>query len=121
MQVPWLFENLVRILALNDVQQARVKRNLADVYIRPPVESFNILGFASYEEIIEIGYETARAQIEQWLRTPDAVQVLGEPFTGPTQAAHEAEPTVSGLLGDALTGLEDVLKADSSQMASKSE
>jgi len=56
---PLIFENLLRVLALNDVHQAREKRDSCDLYINPPVERFGLLEFQSYAEIIEVGYNSA--------------------------------------------------------------
>ena len=47
------------MLALNDVHQAKTKRGFADVYIRPPVEQYNILDFGAYQQIADIGYRSA--------------------------------------------------------------
>ena len=64
--VPSIFETLLRVMSLNDVNNARSQRELADIYIRPPVERYNILDFGSYAKIIEIGYQTARDEIRMW-------------------------------------------------------
>lgn len=71
-QAPLIFESLLRVIALNDVHQARSKRELADLYIRPPVERFNILGFQAYAEIIQIGYQAANQEIAAWKKAPGA-------------------------------------------------
>ena len=60
------------MLALNDVHQAKAKRALADLYIRPPVEEFNILDFGDYERIAEIGYESGREALASWPRLASA-------------------------------------------------
>ena len=63
---PLLLESLLRVLALNDVHQAKTKRGFADVYIRPPVEQFNILDFGSYQQIADIGYRSAMEVLKEW-------------------------------------------------------
>jgi predicted acylesterase/phospholipase RssA len=82
---PLIFESLLRVLALNDVHQAKTKRGFADVYIRPPVEQFNILDFGAYQQIAGIGYRSAMASLAEWeeLRTregatPHLLQSLAE-------------------------------------------
>ena len=79
---PLIFESLLRVLALNDVHQAKTKRGFADVYIRPPVEQFNILDFGAYQQIADIGYRSAMAALAEWeeLRgaTPPLLQALAE-------------------------------------------
>jgi predicted acylesterase/phospholipase RssA len=67
---PLIFESLLRVLALNDVHQAKTKRGFADVYIRPPVEQFNILDFGAYRQIADIGYRSAMAALEEWEELP---------------------------------------------------
>jgi predicted acylesterase/phospholipase RssA len=54
------------VMALNDVHQVRAKRELADIYIRPPVERYHILDFRAYDAIIELGYQAACAEIAAW-------------------------------------------------------
>jgi predicted acylesterase/phospholipase RssA len=63
---PLIFESLLRVLALNDVQQAKTKRGFADVYIRPPVEKYNILDFKAYRQIADLGYRSAMEALEDW-------------------------------------------------------
>ena len=36
------------------------------LYLRPPVEDFQLLGFKAYQRLYEIGYETARKALEKW-------------------------------------------------------
>ena len=60
---PLIFENLLRVIALNDVHQARLKHDSCDLYINPPVERFGLLEFQSYEQIINVGYNTAQKVI----------------------------------------------------------
>jgi predicted acylesterase/phospholipase RssA len=97
-QVPGMFENLVRVIALNGVQQARARRELADVYIRPEVERFNILDFPAYKEIIELGYQAGRVEIAQWLKRPAPIPVTAQ-----------SQPTVAEL-AQTLSELELVLE-----------
>lgn len=68
---PLIFENILRVIALNDVQLAKAKSHLCELYIAPPVGSFGILEFQSYEKIIEIGYRAGMEAIDRWI-APDA-------------------------------------------------
>ena len=34
-----------------------------DLYIRPPVQDFDLLGFDAYQRLYEIGYESAREDL----------------------------------------------------------
>jgi predicted acylesterase/phospholipase RssA len=44
-----------------------MERRYADIYIRPPLEQFDMLEFAAYEEMIEIGYRSALPQLKAWM------------------------------------------------------
>jgi predicted acylesterase/phospholipase RssA len=94
---PLIFESLLRVLALNDVHQAKTKRAFADVYIRPPVERFNILDFGAYAEIAEIGYRCAQEALAQWQGRPQ-------------RAATEERGAMSASLAEVLGELEAVLE-----------
>ncbi len=63
--VPVIHECLMRIMVLHDVYGREAKRQLADIYIAPPVHEFGLLELGSYDPIIEIGYKTAQEAIGQ--------------------------------------------------------
>ena len=63
---PIIYETLVRVMALHEAHQEEAKRRLADIYITPPVEKYNILDFGSYEPIIEAGYRAAQEALAAW-------------------------------------------------------
>ena len=79
---PLIFESLVRVLALNDVHQAKTKRGFADVYIRPPVEKYNILDFGAYAQIAQIGYRSAMEALGEWEDLPEREGGRGEAIPG---------------------------------------
>ena len=81
---PLIFESLVRVLALNDVHQAKTKRGFADVYIRPPVEQYNILDFGAYQQIADIGYRSAMEALADWedLRKREGARRRDGPWPG---------------------------------------
>ena len=41
---------------------------MADLYIQPEVNKYSILDFNAIESIVEDGFQSAKQQIEQWLR-----------------------------------------------------
>jgi NTE family protein len=43
------------------------KHDLGDLYIRPPVDAIAMLDFGAFDELVEIGYATASAAIEEGL------------------------------------------------------
>ena len=83
------------MLALNDVHQAKTKRGFADVYIRPPVEKYNILDFGAYAKIANIGYRSAMEALGDWEDLPKR------------ESAHEDSITAS--LHTTLAELEELL------------
>ena len=97
------------MLALNDVHQAKTKRGFADVYIRPPVEQYNILNFGAYQQIADIGYRSAMGALGDWealRRNEDAPieAVAGRATAGPRPGVNITAP-----LHQALAELEDWL------------
>ena len=97
------------MLALNDVHQAKTKRGFADVYIRPPVEQYNILDFGAYQKIADIGYRSAMEALREWedLQREEgapAVAVTGRPTAGPRPGDNVTAP-----LHQALAKLEELL------------
>ena len=65
---PSLSATLMRILELGSTTRRLKQHHYADLYIRPPVQHFGTLDFAAYDEIIEIGYQTALPQLQAWLK-----------------------------------------------------
>lgn len=106
---PLIFESLIRVLALNDVHQAKTKRGFADVYIRPPVEKYNILDFGAYAQIADIGYHSAMEALEDWqdLRGREGTPV--ETVPGLAVARPMPEDSITLPLHKTLTELEDLL------------
>ena len=65
--VPNPFNVLMRVIEFNRIRRNSMERGYADLYIRPPIEQFDTLEFAAYEEMIEIGYHTALPQLKAWM------------------------------------------------------
>ncbi len=87
----------MRVLALNGVYQAKAQRGFVDVYIRPPVEKYNILDFGAYQQIAEIGYRSAMAELKA--SVPGGIMPApGSSATGSLrQALAELEAAVAGM------------------------
>ena len=107
---PLIFESLLRVLALNDVHQAKAKRGFADVYIRPPVDHFNILDFGAYQQIADIGYRSAMEALAEWedLRGREGAPVETVPGRA-TMAGPRSGDRVTAPLLQALDELEELL------------
>jgi len=65
--VPRPFDVLMRVIEFNRIRRNSIERGYADLYIRPPVEQYDMLEFAAYEEMIEIGYRSALPQLKAWM------------------------------------------------------
>ena len=50
--------------------QQIVASGLVDLYLTPPVQEFELLGFDAFEKLYEIGYEYTRKQLETWEGVP---------------------------------------------------
>ena len=60
-------------MTLTDAYYAKGRNDLADLYLRPPVERFGTMDFGSFAEIAEIGYRAAQQAIEEWKQnSPDS-------------------------------------------------
>ncbi len=61
-RVPRMIDILMRSSEISNSE----RHTQADLLIKPPVEAFGALDFPKYLEIIEAGYQGARAAIESW-------------------------------------------------------
>ena len=50
--------------------QQIVASGLVDLYLTPPVQGFDLLGFDAFEKLYEIGYEYTRERLETWEDLP---------------------------------------------------
>ena len=66
MPVPPLLGSLTRAQEVRGITNMQHMESLADVVIRPDISAYNILDFAAYEPIIEIGYQTAKTALSDW-------------------------------------------------------
>jgi len=66
-QIPKPLVLFMRVIEFNRIRRNSMERNYADLYIRPPIEQFDMLEFESYEEMIEMGYQTALPQLKAWM------------------------------------------------------
>jgi NTE family protein/lysophospholipid hydrolase len=67
-RAPSLFENLVRTIEINSAYRVRSPafRQHADLLIQMPDRQFGRLEFGIYAEMIEMGYQETRRQLEEW-------------------------------------------------------
>jgi lysophospholipid hydrolase len=66
--IPSLVTLLLRTVVAGSIyaQKTWLQQGLADLCLRPPVEKFDLLDFAAIDEIAEIGYRHAQAEIARW-------------------------------------------------------
>ncbi|CAE8646896.1 unnamed protein product, partial [Polarella glacialis] len=57
-----------RLMFLPDAMRGGQGAGDSDILIRPPIDGFGLLEFSSYRQLEQIGYDTARPQLEAWLR-----------------------------------------------------
>ncbi len=65
-QAPSIFTCLLLVTEVNTryLRKATPFESLADVLIQPTVGQYNILDFDAYEEIVNIGYESAKEHLD---------------------------------------------------------
>ena len=78
---------LVRMMRLGGVAHQRQIRASADLYLTPPLENFSFHDFSRGEEMAQIGYDYARAELEQWIARN------GRPWEGAGRSETTAAPT----------------------------
>jgi len=65
LEVPRTVDILIGSTLLNSINKRnKVKSNIADLYLQPPVSEFKMLDFIPIEQISEIGYHYTKQQIE---------------------------------------------------------
>ncbi len=68
LKVPSLLAITLRSVQLAGLHQQKIQSHIASLYLRPPVGHFNLLDISSFDEVIEIGYQTGRQELEAWLK-----------------------------------------------------
>ena len=69
-RLPSIYKILLRSTMLSsEVERIRAD---ADLYIRPPVEQFDLLEWKSFDRIVDLGYRTACEQLTEWARSGGA-------------------------------------------------
>ena len=67
-EMPGIVSILQRACALGSIfnRQKLIEDGIADLYLRPPVEQFQILDFSVADQAVEIGYAYGLAEIASW-------------------------------------------------------
>jgi NTE family protein/lysophospholipid hydrolase len=63
-----IFQILMWSTTLSSKQylQQLIESGRVDLFLTPPVQEFQLLGFDAYEKLYEIGYEYTRKRLEEW-------------------------------------------------------
>jgi len=67
MEMPGILNTLMRSGMLSSIQAINVSKTMADIYMSPPIETFQLLDFGSSHEIEEVGYKYALDVMKQQL------------------------------------------------------
>jgi NTE family protein len=67
-EVPTIFQTLLWSTTLSSKQytDTMIANGSADLFLRPPVQEFGLLGFDAYEKLFEVGYEYGKIQLAEW-------------------------------------------------------
>jgi NTE family protein len=66
-RVPTLPRILYRTLLLSSEAQRRRNQTLADLYLTPPVDAFDLFDWKAMDRIVEAGYRYATERLAEWL------------------------------------------------------
>lgn len=69
-EAPTVSRVILQITTMASRREIRHARKLADLYLNPPLDSYDFLDWGKMREIVEIGYRHARPRIREWLRQP---------------------------------------------------
>jgi predicted acylesterase/phospholipase RssA len=74
------FPNIVRILTrmatLSSTHDQDAMRDVADLYLHPPVEGVDMLDWGTIEPVVEIGYRYATDEIAGWMQSDRRVTAV---------------------------------------------
>ncbi len=63
---PLIFSTIMRVSELASVRLKNKMYAVADLMIRPEVESYGILQLSAFDKIVELGYQAAMKDLENW-------------------------------------------------------
>lgn len=66
-RLPSIYKILLRSTMLSS-EMERIRAD-ADLYVRPPVERFDLLEWKSFDRIVDLGYRTACERLTEWARS----------------------------------------------------
>ena len=63
-RAPSILNVILASTLLSSSQRTQKVKDSADVYLRPPVDKFGLLEVGALEELVEIGYQYTKKEIE---------------------------------------------------------
>ena len=71
MKFPSILNILMRSGMLSSIQAINVSKAMADIYMSPPIDNFQLLDFDSSHEIEEVGYKYALDIMDEQINNND--------------------------------------------------
>ena len=66
MNVPTIFDLLMRTTIIGSISKTNAVKTQADLYIQPPLSQFKLLDFKALEKIVDVGYHYTKQCLEEW-------------------------------------------------------
>ncbi len=66
LEVPGIFEILLRSSLLGSVQNTAAAKAEADLFLKPPVGKYGMFNMHVLDQLVEVGYQYTRKQLEDW-------------------------------------------------------
>ena len=78
-RTPRLMSILTRTAVLSSIMRDSLARDVADLYLRMPVQEFGMLQMGRIEEIVEAGYAHSREVLDSGRDAPWHARIMAEP------------------------------------------
>ena len=65
-EIPTIMDIMMRTTMLASIHQAGQVKSEVDYYFKPPVDRFGLMDFKALEEIVAVGYDYAKREIDEW-------------------------------------------------------
>ena len=72
--MPNIFNTLMRSGMLSSVEALNASKAMADIYMSPPIDNFQLLDFGSSHEIEEVGYRYALDIMNEQINNNDLLK-----------------------------------------------
>jgi len=77
--LPTLGELLIQTTTLDSSRSAGELQEGIDLYLKPPIQAFDLLDWKAIYKLVDIGYDYAREQLSRWISTNPSVQQRNTP------------------------------------------